>query len=602
MGAVSESDSADVEALRRELAREHGRLLALRDISTAVGSTLDLSDLLDSLLERVSALLDCERATLYVLDDDNGKLWARVRGEQGQPIEISLAVGEGLAGACAAAGTLINIEDAYRDTRFSPAWDKRSGFVTRSILCVPLKNPSGRLVGVLQALNKRAGVFDSEDQALIEALGAQIAVAIENSKLFLSVVGKNMELLEAKEQLENKLRELDVLFEIANVAAVARSMDEMLRGSLAGAMRAVDAGAASVLIEGELRSQVVVRLAGEAEIRTIHVAPKDGVSGWVAEHGIPQRINDVRQHPKFAIDLAARFGFSPKTALSVPLAWEDGAGALTLFDKARGRDPFDDSDVKIATMIAGHVSTAIGLEHARVKRAQSERLSVIGQFMSGVLHDLKTPMTVIGGYVQLLADEADAGKRRRYAEAVDHQLGFLKSMMQETLAFARGEKRLWVRKVYLNQFFPELAQQLEREFEGRSVHVKLELGDRGVAHFDAAKVQRALHNLARNSAEALAKSGGNIVIRVDRRSDDGALMVRVEDDGPGISEEIAGRLFQSFATHGKSHGTGLGLAIVRSVVEEHGGTIDVVSQPGATTFTMMLPDLANAEPEASLNS
>ncbi|MCA9602424.1 MAG: GAF domain-containing sensor histidine kinase, partial [Myxococcales bacterium] len=438
----------------------------------------------------------------------------------------------------------------------------------------------------------------AEDEALIESLGAQIAVAIENSKLFLSVVGKNMELLEAKEQLETKVRELDVLFEIAHVASVSLDVDELVRGALRGAMRAVDAGAAALFIDAEPQAELSFRTAADDTIRKLSVGHGDGISGWVAESGIPQRIADVRAHPKFSEGLAGRVGYRPRSVLSVPLVWDDGAGALTLFDKARGRDPFDDGDVKLASAIAGHISASIGLARARARKAREERLSVIGQFMSGVLHDLKSPMTVIGGYVQLLEEETDPAKRKRYVDSVHQQIGFIKAMTQETLAFARGDRKLWVRKVYLQPFFDELAQQITHEFEGKPVTLELRLGDRGIAYFDAAKIQRAIHNLARNAAEALAATGGRVVLEVERRSDDGALVMRVTDDGPGVPEEVQGRLFQSFATHGKANGTGLGLAIVQSVAEGHGGAIDFRSRPGQTTFTLTIPQDAAASGES----
>ena len=129
--------------------------------------------------------------------------------------------------------------------------------------------------------------------------------------------------------------------------------------------------------------------------------------------------------------------------------------------------------------------------------------------------------------------------------------------------------------------------------------VKLDLRDRGVSHFDQHKIQRALHNLARNAAEAFAGKPGTLTIKVDRRPTDNALIITVSDDGPGISEEIRGRLFESFATYGKAGGTGLGLAIVRKIVLDHGGTIDVESEPGkGAVFVIRLP-LAAAAAEAA---
>jgi signal transduction histidine kinase len=121
------------------------------------------------------------------------------------------------------------------------------------------------------------------------------------------------------------------------------------------------------------------------------------------------------------------------------------------------------------------------------------------------------------------------------------------------------------------------------------IDVELVLNDRGVFRMDAPKIQRAIHNLARNAAEAIGKDGGRLQIAVDRR-DDGSLVLTVSDDGPGIPDEIRARLFAPFATHGKVGGTGLGLAVVRTIIEEHGGSVTVESEPGNTVFTLVLPE------------
>jgi signal transduction histidine kinase len=122
-----------------------------------------------------------------------------------------------------------------------------------------------------------------------------------------------------------------------------------------------------------------------------------------------------------------------------------------------------------------------------------------------------------------------------------------------------------------------------------------------VAHFDEEKMLRVFHNLARNAAEAIGDKGGVCRLEVDR-TPDGNLSLSFADDGPGVSEEIRERLFESFTTHGKQGGTGLGLAIVQSIVEDHGGTVSVDSQPGKTAFKIVLPQpqpRANTRPAAA---
>ena len=260
---------ADLDALRIEMERERAKLRTLQEIGVLLGSTLDLNELLTMVLERISDVMDADRSTLYLLDEDTGELWSKLA--QGEHVhEIRLKVGEGLAGSVAKTGKSLNLKDAYQDVRFDAEWDRRTGYRTRSVLCVPMKNQHGRTIGVVQVLNKKdGGWFTREDEALLGALSSQAAVSIENSKLFLSVVGKNIELLETQEQLQKKIRELDVLFEIAQVSAGAMELDELLQGVLARTMRAVDAEAASILLADEVTGNLHFRAAVGGEPKKV---------------------------------------------------------------------------------------------------------------------------------------------------------------------------------------------------------------------------------------------------------------------------------------------------------------------------------------------
>ncbi|HJL16564.1 MAG TPA: GAF domain-containing sensor histidine kinase [Sandaracinaceae bacterium LLY-WYZ-13_1] len=595
--ASKSEDAAETEEriarLEHALAREQAKTRALSDISAALGSTLDLDELLALVASKITEVIDADRSTIYLLDDDGQHLVSRVAEGQGSS-EIRLKVGEGLAGWVARTGEKLNIRDAYQDVRFDAEWDRRTGYRTRSTLCVPMKNRHGRTLGVVQVLNKAEGHFTADDEALLTALATQAGVSIENGKLFISVINKNMELLDIKEQLERRVRELDVLFEIAQVSASASELDEMLEGVLARAVRAIEAEAGAILMaepSGDLRFRSAV--GGHPDVvKRQTIRRGDGISGWVARHGRAQVVNDVEADDRHAKEVADRVGYHPRSVLAVPLSWEEGSGALELLNKHGGQTPFTDEDVRTASLIANHISTAIGLAEARARKGKRDRLSTIGQLLSSVLHDLKTPMTIISGYVQLLVKEDDGDERARLAQSVLRQVELINAMTRETIAFARGDRSVWVRKVYLHKFFAELKEQLERELEGRGIEIALDLRDRGVARFDQHKIQRAVHNLARNAAEALGEEGGRFDMIVERRGEDDALVLRFRDDGPGVPDEIRYALFDSFTTHGKQGGTGLGLAIVRKIVDDHDGTITVDSRPGQTEFRIVLPQHA----------
>jgi signal transduction histidine kinase len=251
---------------------------------------------------------------------------------------------------------------------------------------------------------------------------------------------------------------------------------------LARAVRAIEAEAGAILLEepnGDLRFRSAV--GGHSEVVKRQIIPKGaGISGWVARHGRAQVVNDVDDDDRHARDVADRVGYHPRTVLAVPLSWEEGKGALELLNKHGGQAAFTEEDVRTASLIANHISTAINLASSREAKGKQERLSTIGQLLSSVLHDLKTPMTIISGYVQLLAGEESGEERERLSRSVLRQVELINAMTRETIAFARGDRSVWVRKVYLHKFFGELKEQLERELEGRNIEIDLVLLQRPV--------------------------------------------------------------------------------------------------------------------------
>jgi len=128
-------------------------------------------------------MLNAERATLFLNDEKTNELFSKV-GLGLQATEIRFPNHLGIAGAVFTSRQTINIPHAYADLRFNPAFDKKTGFFTRSILCVPVINKDGKIIGVTQVLNKRSGPFTAEDESRLKAFTAQVSIALENAKLF----------------------------------------------------------------------------------------------------------------------------------------------------------------------------------------------------------------------------------------------------------------------------------------------------------------------------------------------------------------------------------------------------------------------------------
>src|SRR5258706_4064342 len=124
--------------------RGHANEALLVEIGLAIGSAIEIDQLLEVVMGHVTALLGAERGTLYLVDRRRGEIWSKVL-QGGGLREIRLPVGSGLAGAAVAQRELVNVPDAYGDPRFNPEFDRASGFRTRSILCAPIFSASSGL-------------------------------------------------------------------------------------------------------------------------------------------------------------------------------------------------------------------------------------------------------------------------------------------------------------------------------------------------------------------------------------------------------------------------------------------------------------------------
>jgi adenylate cyclase len=158
--------------------------LEFLDVVSQVSSELELTPLLQKIISTISTMLDCERATLFINDEKTNELYTEVGEGLDEKSVIKFPNHLGIAGTVFTSGESVNIPHAYADLRFNPAFDKQTGFFTRSILCMPVFNKEGKAIGVSQVLNKRGGSFNTEDEKRLAAFTSQISMGIENAKLF----------------------------------------------------------------------------------------------------------------------------------------------------------------------------------------------------------------------------------------------------------------------------------------------------------------------------------------------------------------------------------------------------------------------------------
>jgi signal transduction histidine kinase len=216
-----------------------------------------------------------------------------------------------------------------------------------------------------------------------------------------------------------------------------------------------------------------------------------------------------------------------------------------------------------------------------------ERLSLVGEMASAIVHDLRNPLGVIRNVAVLLEEGGGefpaarmAGMLRRSA---DHMLG----MIEDILDFSRGTSSMSMRPVAVADLLADLEEQALQGLRLRGTQVERRVSAEGELVADRSRLLRALLNIVKNAGEAMPH-GGTLRVDVDRHGD--AVVFAIADTGGGIPDTVLAKIFDPFVTHGKAAGTGLGLATAKAIVDAHRGRIDVESVVGkGTTFRVAIP-------------
>lgn len=221
---------------------------------------------------------------------------------------------------------------------------------------------------------------------------------------------------------------------------------------------------------------------------------------------------------------------------------------------------------------------------------QAERLGLIGRFTRSILHDLKSPLTVIAlGAEMGFAPTATPETRKTAALRIRKQIERVTTMINELMEFSRGgQSDLQLTEIEFAPFITQLLEELQLEVEMSSVKVTVQPPPRQITvRLDPRRLANVFFNLAHNAVDAMP-SGGEIKFRFQLAPQ--TLTMEIEDTGPGFAPEIVDRLFQPFATYGKTTGTGLGLSICKKILEDHGGRIEALRRPGCgAIFAITLP-------------
>lgn len=576
--------------LLQETQQRAHQLSTLNEITRQLTGTLELEPLLQSMLESAVSILNSEAGSLFLVDEQTGELIFKVTVG---PVAANL-VGQRLPPGSGIVGhtvqtrrPIIENEAQQSPTRFNT--DQQTGFVTRSIMAVPLQ-AKGRVIGVVEVVNRRDGLpFVEEDQTLLTAFAGQAAVAMENARLYTLT----------DQELASRVEELQVMQRIDRELNASLETDRAMRITLDWALRQsrAEAGLIGMLEVGKLSIMAEQgyeeRPASLTEQITQLQLPILKAS---METGQPQRLSLSGGGPSRSLLPGAH------TQISIPIRREAAVIGLILLESTSDSQ----EDLAFLNRLSDHAAIAISNAqlYGEVQRANVAK----SEFVSLVAHELKNPMTSIKGYTELLASGAVGGINEVQSNFLNtirsnvERMSTLVSDLNDNSKIEAGRLRLDFKATEVSDLVDEVLRSTKRQLEDKKQTVMLDLPSRlPTVWADRTRVGQVLTNLVSNAHKYTPESG-IITVGAEETTNlwdpEGAARVVhmwVRDNGIGISAEDQARIFEKFFRSDDSKareapGTGLGLNITKSLVEMQGGSIWFESEfRNGTTFHFTIP-------------
>jgi len=578
--------------LLQETERRARQLTILNEITRQLTGTLESEPLLEKILESAINILNCEAGTLFLVDEQTDELVFRVvRGPVASTlVGQRLAPGTGLVGEVVRTRQPIIANNVQQTDKWFSSPDKTTGFVTRSILAIPLQIKD-RVIGVLEVINRKDSLpFVEDDINLLAAFAGQAAVAIENSRLYTLT----------DQELNRRVEELSVMQRIDRELNTTLDVNRAMHITLEWAMRQTkaDAGLIGVLEEHGIR---LIAQQGYEEIEQQYQNRPIPV-----EQPALRAALETGQAQLLALD-DFQPGLLPgaRTQIVVPIRREAKAIGVLLLE-SRSVEGQRGQEMNFLTRLCDHAAIAISNAqlYAEIQRANEAK----SEFVSFVAHELKNPMTSIKGYTELLAKGA-------VGPVTEMQLNFLNTIrsnvermstlvsdLNDSSKIEAGRLRLDFKSVEVGDVLDEVMRSSSRQVEDKKQTLEVRIPERLPRVWaDRTRMIQVLINLVSN-ANKYTPEGGKIIIGAkesanhwDSTGASKVVHIWVQDNGIGISLEDQKKIFSKFFRSEdqkarEAPGTGLGLTITKSLVEMMGGRIWFESEfRQGTTFHFTVP-------------
>ena len=568
---------------------------ALAEIGRALSETEHtgtdrvLQLIVDSARELIST---AEESVIHLLEVGELALLARaVSGYSESEKEfkrVKMKLGEGVAGQVIREGITINIGDVKTDPRFLLS-NSMSNF--RSLLVSPVQS-GGQQIGTISVQSKIPNAFSAKDAELLNSLGVQAAIAIENTRLF--------------ETTQQRLKEVDALYTTSQRLAASLDTDELIEDVVT--LLHQNFGYYHVQIyfvdlsNGNLNLK---RGSGEIGIQLLnigfHLSRGLGIAGHVAETALPFVTNNVNDVVFFY-----RNPLLPNTQSELAVPIKLGgivAGVLDIQHTPPYR--LTDGDLQLMTAVADQLAVALQKanlytdlqtalnqeQNTRSQLIQSERLALVGRLLASVSHELNNPLQAIQNALFLLKDENLSIQASQDLDIILSETERMAALI-ERLRSAYGPVQIQdFRPVELNNLIEDVHALISPHMLQKEIAFEF-IPDPNLPNVLGLsdQIRQVMLNLFFNAVEVMSP-GGRLTVQTRGLLAQKEALLAVKDTGPGIDPQILPKIFDPFITS-KHTGTGLGLTITHDIIEQHHGRITAENDPdghGGAIFKVWLP-------------
>lgn len=600
IGTVAEEISVAItnSRLYEETRQRVEELGLLYEVGSMLASTLDLDKVLRVIMEAAVTILQGEAGSVLLLDEPSGDLVfaAAVGRNSDQLVGLHLPAGAGIAHRVLTEGRSLLIGDAQHDEHFYTGIDQVTGLTTQRLIAAPLRT-RGRIIGVMEVINKPHDQFSEADLRILDLLAPTAASAIENARLHTRDI-------QLTEEIRRHNSELSALHAIS--AAVSQSLEikHVLEISLMmmQPLFGYDEGSIALLDGNTLKSMAMHTSSGRDSAAPDRLELADRFSQAAIE---ASAVKIIANTAELTEEIAAVWREKNIGAMAaVPLWGHDHVqGALRMIWHTPRS--FTDETSPLLAAIGQQIGVAIErahlyevaqrrakeIEQSYAQLVQSEKLAATGRLAMSLAHEINNPLQAIQNCLHLALEfDLNESQRTRYLKLAREEVERLSILVQRMLDFYRPsqeEKTVADVHAVLDRVLALTEQKLRHD----QIELLMErAADKLLAQAAPDQLGQVFLNLIVNAAEAM-DAGGQLHIRTELIGD--WIETRFIDTGPGISAEQLAHIFEPFYTT-KPDGTGLGLAISYTIIERSGGSIIVESQEGhGSTFLVRLPRAPN---------